>query len=147
MVFPASFEGDPRPGSPNAGAVSVDAPESPVPSDWERVRPSWRRALEFSTVILRTTVEGKVSETVYWERMQSCSGINDRNQIVGPVCPLRREYRGVGYCGACGCGATPLSRLDSKLWYSGLKCPLSRKGFQHDHHTPPQPSQGTNPDH
>ncbi len=131
----STFEGAPRPHSPNAGCGGQDGFGS-APDEWQRVKPSWSRALSFATVILRTSVEGKVSETTYWERLQSCSGLNAANQIVSPVCAMRREHQGVAYCGACGCGATPLARLDNKLWYQGLECPLAKKGFEnHDPHT------------
>ena len=83
---------------------------------WFNVRETWRKAQSLA----KSVASGKCEPHIYAERQASCEG-----------CEYREESKKAGeyFCGVCGCGDTALARLDHKLWYKYLECPMRRKGF------------------
>jgi len=58
----------------------------------------------------------KVDALAFGKRMEICN-----------ACPLKKVKDGVSYCGKCGCGTWwKKARLDEKLWFARLKCPLGK---------------------
>lgn len=99
--------------------VPVSLGEVAMASDrkqrWKNVRLTWENAKSLALSATSRLVFGRIAE----ERMQARLGQCRR-------CPARRESGGGEFCGVCGCGDTQLARLDSKLKYPSLKCPLGR---------------------
>lgn len=88
------------------GAIPSVAPE------FEAVKSLWAKAHSFAAAVL----SGRVPEETYKARMAICN-----------ACP--QKYQGKDkndYCRACGCGEWPASRLDRKLTWNELKCPLGK---------------------
>ena len=98
---------------------------------WEEVKGTWEQAASFLKSLGSAAV-GRVSPSVRAQRVESCFGGVDKKP-----CPrLRASPSGAGYfCGACGCGDTPLARFSvegssfDKLDYPYLECPRRRAGF------------------
>jgi len=82
---------------------------------WEKATAFAANAVEFANVV----TSGEADEAIIAARLESCRS-----------CPkLDRAEDGKEYCGACGCGRWPLARLDRKLAWKALTCPLARPGF------------------
>ena len=85
-----------------------------------KTRPSWEKALSFMSAVGSVVTHGGLTdEATYKTRLESCH-----------ACPeIDRSPDGQEYCGACDCGRWPVARLDRKLSFPGLECPLGRAGF------------------
>ena len=85
------------------------------------MRSIWEKAAEFA----RTATSGFADEATVARRRESCKS-----------CPKRvTRHNGAevdDYCGACDCPEWPLARLDRKLLFRGLTCPLARPGFANE---------------
>lgn len=68
--------------------------------------------------LVRAVTSGEAVAEVVAARRASCDGCE---HLVADG-----EAR---YCGACGCGRTPLSELSRKLRFAHVECPLKRPGF------------------
>ncbi len=84
-----------------------------------RARATWEKALSFVSAVGSAVAAGFVPQHVYEARLASCRSCEK----------IDRSPDGLEYCGACDCGRWPLSRLDRKLYFPGLECPLGRAGF------------------
>lgn len=98
--------------------------------EWERVKPTWKKALSLGKSLLSKAWK-PVSKETHEERHISCFGTTPQGIYVQPPCPSLSKSRHAGrhYCNACGCGDQPLALLDSKITYPHLECPRQRPGF------------------
>lgn len=117
-----------------AEGLTVTAPTEAEPRTIAtRTRPSWEKALEFTRVVGSVVTHGGfVAEAVYEKRLSSCRSCSK----------LDRSPDGQEYCGECDCGRWPVSRLDNKLRFPGLECPLGRPGFANEGAKPPEGPEG-----
>lgn len=113
-----------------------------VSDQWEEVKTDWENADKLfdleeqgltSKVVsfLKALGSGRnIDPSLLKRRQISCFGDGDTKK----PCPvLKQREDGLHWCGACGCGANPLSLLDHptrpKLTFVQLRCPLKRDGF------------------
>lgn len=106
--------------------------------EWRKVRLSWDTATSLVMAVAGRLAVGKVDPAVKEVRRGSCLGEKDEqgDWVAGrEPCPSLRWFDGKPYCGACGCGASPVAALESedgaydKLDYPWLRCPRKRPGF------------------
>lgn len=123
-------------GAPSADASLPPAEQSlkaKAKAGWQKKLPAFIRAQHFvaeakqfgEAVYSRLSV-GPVPPEIVAERMAACQ-----------ACPVRTERESGGqmrsFCGACGCGANQLARLDlndtwTKLHAPAFECPLENFG-------------------
>lgn len=81
---------------------------------WDQVKDLWAKAESF----VSTATSGFAEPEIVEQRKASCA-----------ACPNLQKTPSGDFCGACGCGQNPLARLDRKLLFRDLKCPINAKGF------------------
>jgi hypothetical protein len=87
--------------------------------EWQKVKPSWEQGERLIKAFGSAIYDALLPEdsAQVQQRINSCK-----------TCEWLRyslEY----YCGACGCGVTPISTLDLKIRLPYLECPLKKQGF------------------
>jgi len=100
----------------------------------------WQEAAAFAEKVgefVPAVTSGTTDPATFETRLSSCLS-----------CPGRAERNprepgsyvaadGLRYCRECDCGENLFSRLDRKLWFRELPCPLGRPGFVNEgHHMP-----------
>lgn len=102
---------------------------------WSQIKDTWQKLEE----MVDTVTSGYVDVETFNKRKLSCYG-NGTN--VKPCINLMKT-NGHDYCGACGCGQWLLARLDNKLKFKDLPCPLKKSGFANEEGTngTPAPTQ------
>lgn len=89
-------------------------------SRWPSVSSSWKKAGSFALSLLSSMVTKVDKDTLLLRRL-SCE-----------TCPARETDGEHSYCGVCGCGKKKMARLDRKLEYPYLRCPLGKPGFSNE---------------
>lgn len=65
--------------------------------------------------LIKAILSGRCTQEEYESRKKACE-----------ECPALIRNRAATYCGACGCPNWRLARLDTKLWFDNLECPLGK---------------------
>lgn len=90
-----------------------------------------RSLVEKGIDVVKSVTSGFASPEVLARRKLSCFG-----DASTEACDALVERQGGFYCGACGCGAWMLAKLDGetapKLGWKKLNCPKGRPGFSNE---------------